>query len=214
MKEANLVWLASYPRSGNTFLRTIFWHCFGLRSASVYPSDLGGNHKLEDYVGHIEHDQSHRIAFPDGAMQLLKTHEYPKDDSPAIYVVRDGRDACISLWKFYNKQMPLLAVVRGQHRFGTWAAHINAWRPQERPNTLLLRYEQMVGDLPTAVKAMSAFVGLEAKSTTIPDRDAIAGVDGRWVRAKEDNSALLTSEILSEFERVNGEVSRHFGYDS
>jgi len=35
----NTVWLASYPRSGNTYLRAILWTCFGLRSASVYADD-------------------------------------------------------------------------------------------------------------------------------------------------------------------------------
>ena len=35
-----MIWIASYPRSGNTFLRTILWHCFGLKSASIYPQDL------------------------------------------------------------------------------------------------------------------------------------------------------------------------------
>ena len=49
-----IVWVASYPRSGNTMLRTVLWHCLGLRTASVYPNDLGGNKDLEDYVGHIE----------------------------------------------------------------------------------------------------------------------------------------------------------------
>jgi hypothetical protein len=213
MTEANLIWLASYPRSGNTYLRTILWQCFGLRSASVYPSDLGGNQALEQYVGHIEHDQNHSISFPDGSVRLLKTHEHPKDDLPAIYVIRDGREACISLWKFYHRKLPLDAIVRGEHRFGTWAAHIQAWRPLQRPNTLLLRYEQMVGDLPAALDSLGAFLGRQATSTTIPSRDAIAGVDGRWVKAKEDSSSLLTPAVLAEFDRVNGEVSRRFGYD-
>ena len=55
MISPGVVWLASYPRSGNTFLRTILWQCFGLRSASIYPKDLGSKKALEDYVGHIEH---------------------------------------------------------------------------------------------------------------------------------------------------------------
>jgi len=31
-----MIWLASYPRSGNTLLRVILKHCFGLSSQSVY----------------------------------------------------------------------------------------------------------------------------------------------------------------------------------
>ena len=39
----NKIWLASYPRSGNTLLRTILNHCFNLKSASFYFSDFKGN---------------------------------------------------------------------------------------------------------------------------------------------------------------------------
>ena len=28
---ANAVWLASYPRSGNTYLRALLWSCFRLQ---------------------------------------------------------------------------------------------------------------------------------------------------------------------------------------
>jgi len=47
------VLISSYPRSGNTLLRTILFQCFGLYSASAHPSDLGDNAALEHYVGHL-----------------------------------------------------------------------------------------------------------------------------------------------------------------
>ena len=53
-----ITWLASYPRSGNTFLRTILFNCFGIKTASIYPNDLGRRKVLEDFVGHIEHNES------------------------------------------------------------------------------------------------------------------------------------------------------------
>ena len=65
MNDMKMVWLASYPRSGNTFLRTILWQCFGLRSASYYRDDLGGNKELEEYVGHIERVPNNEISFPE-----------------------------------------------------------------------------------------------------------------------------------------------------
>jgi hypothetical protein len=212
MTEASIVWLASYPRSGNTFLRTILWQCLGLRSASIYPTDLGGKKALEEYVGHIEHDAKGQIAFPKDSLPRVKTHEPPRDNSPAIYVIRDGRDACVSLWKFYDKTLPLDAVVRGQHRFGTWAGHIQSWNPVNRPNTLLLKYEDMIADLAGTLGHLSAFLKRDVVSTSLPSRDTIAGSDGRWVRSKEDSRKVLTSEILALFEQVNGETSRLFGY--
>ena len=103
MKNASIIWIASYPRSGNTFLRTILWYSFGLRSASIYPNDLGGNRALEEYVGHIEHGPKMQMQLQENGAQLVKTHECATDNNPAIYVVRDGRAACVSFWKFYKK---------------------------------------------------------------------------------------------------------------
>ena len=34
--------LSSYPRSGNTLLRTVLYQCFNLKSRSVYGNDLVG----------------------------------------------------------------------------------------------------------------------------------------------------------------------------
>src|SRR6476620_12183515 len=43
-KGARPVWIASYPRSGNTFLRIILRDAFGLPSYSLYYMD-GGTHR-------------------------------------------------------------------------------------------------------------------------------------------------------------------------
>ncbi|HEY4697175.1 MAG: hypothetical protein A3J49_12195 [Gallionellales bacterium RIFCSPHIGHO2_02_FULL_57_16] len=212
MKDTNIVWLASYPRSGNTFLRTILWQCFGLRSASIYPNDLGGNKKLEEYVGHIEHDLDKQIRFPQNSIMLVKTHEYARDMNPAIYVVRDGRAACVSLWKFYNKSYPLEAIIDGQHRFGTWANHVQSWHPWDRPNTLLLKYEDMVNNLPVILNRISVFLKREITSESIPDRNIIAGADGRWVKTEASWKSELSDDLLGRFNRINEDTLRRFGY--
>ncbi len=209
----NMIWLASYPRSGNTFLRTILWHCFGLRSASVYPSDLGKNKKLEEYVGHIEHGPGHQILFPQGNLPLIKTHEYPINANPAIYVSRDGRAASVSLWKFYDGRLPLSAVIEGQHRFGTWANHLAAWKPWERENTLLLEYEDLRCNLPLVLDKISVFLQRDIISQQVPDRGTIASVDGRWVRNKTDWKTQIGEELLERFNELNGEMLKKMGYE-
>ena len=94
------VLIASYPRSGNTLVRTVLFHCFGRKSGSVYSNDFHGNKKLERYVGHIER----RSDF--GAIPLIKTHNLPDpaDQSPVIYVVKDGSAARLRL--FLQKAHP------------------------------------------------------------------------------------------------------------
>ncbi len=212
MKINNLVWLASYPRSGNTFLRTILWHCFGLRSASIYPNDLGGNTALEEYVGHIEHSPDLGEQLQTYGVSLVKTHELPNDNSPAIYVIRDGRAACVSLWKFYSCNIPLEAIIEGQHAFGTWSNHVVSWDPWNRANTLLLKYEQLLNDYPSVLKDIGEFLHKEIINTRIPDRDTIAGIDGKWVRKKTNWESELSGANLERFIQINGDVLKKAGY--
>jgi len=207
-----MIWLVSWPRSGNTFLRTILWNCFRLKSASIYPQDLGDNRKLALQIGHVEHNEINKSSFMPGDPILVKTHEHPTDDKPAIYVIRDGRPACVSLWKFYNKATPLSVIISGQHRFGTWANHIKAWNPdtpwnsEGRPNTLLLKYEDMIGNLAETINKIGVFINREPLSYDIPPRDHIAGVGGHHVNTYSDWKEILTGDDLKFFWEKNGDM--------
>lgn len=212
MKNPDIIWLASYPRSGNTFLRTVLWHCFGLRSASVYPNDLGGKQELANYVGHIEHGRGQAIKFQLGGLPLLKTHEYPPDKNPAIYVVRDARPASVSLWKFYQKKIPLQTIIAGQHRLGTWSNHVAAWKPWERTDTLLIKYEDMIGDLPLVLSKVSTFLDRKILSERIPDRSTVAGIDGKWVRTQSDWRSYISDAQLAQCNEVNLGMLQKLGY--
>lgn len=212
MNNANLVWLASYPRSGNTFLRTILWQCFGLRSASIYPNDLGGNKKLEEYVGHIEHGSDKQIRFPENNIPLVKTHEYPTNTNPAIYVIRDGRAATVSLWEFYNRGIPLEAIIDGQHRFGTWSNHVQAWNPWERQNTLLLHYEDMRNNLPVVLSNISKFLNRDILKKNIPERNTIATDDGRWVRSESNWRSHFSDSLIKRFDQISKDTLIKSGY--
>ena len=193
-------------------LRTVLWHCFGLRSASIYPSDLGGNRALEDYVGHIEHGPNRQIRFPAGNLLLLKTHERPMDDSPAIYVIRDGRAACVSLWRFYSGSITLDAVIEGRHRFGTWSDHVEAWDPWNRPNTLFLKYEDMRDDVAQVLPKIGTFLQRDILKQRIPDRRTISQVDGRWVREESDWTASLPQDLQTRFSALNHSILVRAGY--
>ena len=209
-----LVWLASYPRSGNTLLRIILQQCFGLRSASIYPNDLGGNSSLEEYVGHIEQGPDGNIRFDEGSIPLIKTHEHPSDEQPAIYVIRDGRAASVSLWKFYSNNFPvsLNDVIEGHHPFGTWSSHVQAWNPCNRPGTLLLRYEDMNTDLPAVLGKISIFLKRDIIKERIPDRNTIANVDKRWVKRISDWRTEIPEDNLKRLTEINEEMLRNMGY--
>ena len=212
MIHTDFVWLTSYPRSGNTYLRTLLRHAFGLYSASIYPNDLGKNKALEEYVGHLEHAPDLMNRLRQAGIPLIKTHEHASDNRPAIYIIRDGRAACVSLWEFYNRTIPIETLIEGKHRFGLWADHVKSWNPWERPNTLLLKYEQLTDDLVGSLNTISEFLQIEIKSMDIPDRNTIAGADGKWVRKKTDWKSRLQKKALERFLELNRDILEKAGY--
>ena len=208
----NPIWLASYPRSGNTFVRTILYHCFNLKTGSVYSNDLGGNIELENYVGHIEQSEDRSIAFPQGSLPIIKTHTFHKGNNPTIYVVRDGRAAAVSLWYFTNPKVSMTNIIEGKHKFGTWCDHIESWSPLSRPNTLLIKYEDILNNLDSVLFQLSTFLNQDIISNELPSRDTIAGNDGKWVRNKTDWRSTISEADLKRFNEINQSSLEQFGY--
>ena len=208
----NPIWLASYPRSGNTLVRTILFQCFNLKTGSVYSNDLGGNGDLENYVGHIEQSEDRSIAFPVGAIPIIKTHAYHKGNNKTIYVLRDGRAAAVSLWAFTNPKVSMKNIIEGKHKFGLWCDHIKFWDPLLRPNTLLLKYEDILNNLDFVLLQLSIFLDRDITSHKLPSRDTIAGNDGKWVKKKTDWRSVLTEKDLKRFNEINKPFLDQFGY--
>ena len=208
-----ITWLASYPRSGNTYLRTILFNCFGIKTASIYPNDLGGNKILENFVGHIEHNQNKTITFQKGSIPIIKTHKLNQDENRSIYIIRDGRAASVSLWNFYGKKIPIKDIILGNHRFGTWKDHLISWNPLKRPNTLLIKYEDILCNFEYVLNSIETFLEIKVLSKKLPSRDTVALFDGRWVRSKTDWKEKISGEELNLFNKINYPVLKDFGYE-
>ena len=204
------LFLSSYPRSGNTLLRTVLYQCFNLKTGSVYGNEFHGNIELENYIGYIEHNEDSSITFPEGQLPIIKTHEENIPNCPAIYVIRDGRAATVSLWEFYGRETSISDIIEGNYRFGKWSDHINSWDPISRPNTLLLKYEDILTNLDSVLLKLSVFLNQDILNHKLPSRKTIA--DGRWVRKKTNWESELSGENLDRFNELNKTFLKQFGY--
>ncbi|MEX0808536.1 MAG: sulfotransferase domain-containing protein [Dongiaceae bacterium] len=220
-----IIWLASYPRSGNTLLRIVLRQCFGIDSYSIYNdrTDIAKNAELVKLTGHVMMDLPasqfvrDRVASPE--LTFIKTHDPPSDDSRAIYIVRDGRAAVLSYAGYFRNirrrtDVTLADVIRGTAGpFGSWSAHIEAWKPTARPDTLLLRFEDMVMDVAPAIAGISAFAGLapiaewrtEFKSLQKLQPDFFTTGSNADIRELEE-------EAEADFWRLHGDAMRTMGY--
>ena len=203
-----LVWLASYPRSGNTMLRTIMYQCFGVRSGSIYPRDV--SETVGQKIGHVEQGPNRQINLTGERFWLIKTHGSPQDDRRAIYVLRNGRDATLSYHRFLRGKVPLQKIIEGGSQILSWSEHLTRWNPLERPNTLVLRYEDMVADVGRTIDTIAGFLDAEPSVRSLPDRENLA--DGRWIVSAEAARSEFDAASEAAFERVNGAAMRRWGY--
>ena len=211
----NTVWLVSYPRSGNTYLRTLIWHCFGLRTGSVYPNDLRDASDTAHRVGGYGGASEGLFSAEFRKLPLIKTHEWPTDDHKAIYVVRNGRDSCRSLWRFLRAtgyDVDLDDIIAGRHHFGSWSGHYLAWNPAARPNTLFLRFEAMTSDFAGTLDRLAEFLDRRPVDATPPPPVSEAGRGPRWLSPGTSIRTALTAAQDALFDQFHGPTMELLGY--
>jgi len=122
---------------------------------------------LTELVGHQELsvpiDELRRS--PD--VSFVKTHALPSDDSPAVYIVRNGLDSVVSFAHYqlkFRKRVSRLTrtmnrligrdpfhrvletLIQGGGPYGRWADHVMSWTRRTHGNTVVVRYEQLVNE--------------------------------------------------------------------
>ena len=199
---ADDVFLVSYPRSGNTWTRFLIGNL-------LYPDEPSTFLNIESRIPEIYFNQDwklRRLPRP----RLLKSHEafeprYPR----VIYVVRDPRDVAVSSYHHNIKTRSLpegCPLEEYVSRFvgpqweagGSWGDNAMSWLAlrQNRPNFLLLRYEDLRSDPESELCRMADFL----KAAGFRNVDA---APERIARAVELGSA----ERMRRLEKVQ---SRHW----
>jgi hypothetical protein len=220
-----LVWLASYPRSGSTYVRMLLKAGFDLESTSLHgdaDARSFGSDAVTALVGHVEATGSRAQAIAaaqadPGRLRIIKTHEGPATNDPAIFVVRDGRSAVVSYYHFLNdvEGIPtrLTDVVEGRVFAGSWSDHYIAWQPAYRPHTLLLRYEEITRDPAGTIAQLASFLRITALGTEAPGFATLKLLNPRFFRAGNDARNLAEMSPYEELFRSHHQpVMNVLGY--
>ncbi len=148
-------WIASFPRSGNTYFRNILYDVYGIPSStwhkeSLYPVE----ENYDDY-------------------EFVKTHLLPKEIEPsdpgipAVYLVRDGRDAMVSIahhrkdivepgTDFLQNLKEAIIASEGSY-FGGWSTNVNAWIERA---TIIIKYEDLVDNPRREFERLEAIIDM------------------------------------------------------
>lgn len=113
-QDSSIVWLASYPRSGNTMLRGLLNNSFMIKSSSIYNDlhDIGASSDISEQYGHVHASWNFADVLPtDKELLCLKEHDFLSGSSyikthacfskgykrgKTIYIYRNGLDAIAS----------------------------------------------------------------------------------------------------------------------
>ncbi len=202
-----IIWIASYPRSGNTLVRIILKHVFDINTCSIYNDifDIGDNKNLSQIVGHVKLPDDFDLDESRNSDEIyfIKTHEYPENnDDKAIYIVRDGRESTISFWKYLNtyhdQNYRLIDIIYGNNFVGSWGDHVAAWSPYKRQNTLYVKYEDILDDPNNFYSNLSKFINKDQTGKEIPNFDELKSSHPQFFRSGKKSS---WKDIMTENEK-------------
>lgn len=155
------VFIVSYPRSGNTWVRFLLANLLA-------PNERITFRNIDDYVPSIYKRGASLDVFP--SPRYIKSHSpcfelYPK----TTYVYRDGRDALVSYYH-YAVGKKVFSGTFEQFVFSPFIEQFTSWREHvisaldfaaNRPDRILIfPYEEMLANPLPALTSMSSFLGL------------------------------------------------------
>jgi len=150
-----MIWLVSYPRSGNTFLRNVLFEVYGIASSTF--------HTETDYP--VDADYA---TYPVVKTHLLPDQLIPNDPNiPVVYLVRDGRDALVSLAHHkkdiyapdsdFHQNLRAAILAKEGSFFGGWSEHVNQWQKRA---VIVIRFEELIADPIACVERLRPLLDL------------------------------------------------------
>jgi len=112
-----------------------------------------------------------------------------------------------------HKNVSLADVILG--RYGvSWSDHVKAWTTIEKPDTLVVRYEDLAVGNPRTLELISQFIGRPVFREFDISFDRLHARSPLFFRSGSDqaNIAELQGEDLELFEQIHGATLRRFGY--
>lgn len=166
------IYLVSYPRSGNTWMRYLLAYVIWPELPNV---NLGG---MAPYIPDAGIDYDRCMMLDSNSLcnkikhRIIKSHRrYNTLAKRVIYIVRDGRDMMISYWHYVNERdntsIPFSAFLEMSQPYGPWKSHVLEWLNASLEGRLVLRYEDMLKDTASCLNKALEFAEIPFADSTI-----------------------------------------------
>jgi hypothetical protein len=233
-----IIWLASYPRSGNTFFRILLNSLYGIKTYSLYNDSNFEKLGASETVGHLPLPASVEDLAGRKEVYFVKTHGFPIDENPAIYLVRDGRDALVSYARYIQSfekkslvksvlglesfQANLKDLIKGNDKLareiGTWNENVLRWvRQRPKGKTVVIRYEDLVKDPESELSNALKSLGLSQEKVDGGTKPSFEELHAKWPEFfRKGKSGSWREEMSEELHKLfwdrQGEAMAAVGY--
>jgi hypothetical protein len=212
-----ILWLASFPRSGNTYLRIVLHTVWGVRSSVVYDVDGVATRIGADLAGAEERPGTLEELRRATTLHVVKTHrprdvDY-RDGDRSLCVVRDGRDALVSWAHLINDQEGIpaeqaledLLTDPWRRTSGPWGSNVLGWAAGKDPNRAHVLYDDLIARPVQTVATALAIAAPELRSLRVdsepPSFQELHAQDPGFFRLGRSGGHrdLLTPRLAEEF---------------
>jgi len=198
IRDHNPIWLASFPRSGNTFVRQVLFEAFNCPTFTTYDEEPQTAH-LGGYIGNYNGGAS---------VLFVKTHSMRVTEMGGRiwHIYRDGRDAFTSFEVMKKTEASDLSL---------WGEYIDAVHSAADVST---RYEDLlidpIGEVQKALVALNVDSKLPQTGDTLSTFEDLQTRNPEFWRRGEVGSHRdeMKEGKAADFCRLNGRQLRQLGY--
>ena len=219
------VYLVSYPRSGNTWVRYLLANAL-YPDIDWKPENL--NKAIPD-IYQVTQDALRTYKSP----RIIKSHDvyrpyYPK----VIYLYRDGRDVCVSCWNYYLRmnwyeggfQGFFQKFMEGDVAFGKWHKHVEEWlfKKRRRLSILPVSYEALNLNAFEEFTKILSFLKIETTNEIVTDAISKCSLkrqinDGKYTGGLKGGTGkwkgMFTEQNEELFWNLAGNAMAKLGYN-
>jgi hypothetical protein len=177
------VFVAGYPKSGNTWMQYLLAGAIFGSDARVVPDIV-----IQDLIPDVHYNEFYRRYL---TPTFFKTHELPQPrHRRVVYLLRDGRDVMVSYFHHLTalgKSLdPVKIVATGEGLFPCrWHEHIEAWTANPYGAQMItISYETLKKDTVMALQKICDFTGVERDRATL--ESAVRNSTFEVLRKKEE----------------------------